>query len=303
MKTYQQIIGDGGSDILGQVGAQNERLRVRLAQMTRKIAVMSGKGGVGKSAVTVNLAAGLARRGWHVGILDADINGPSIARMLGLRGQRLRAGAHGVRPASGALGIRTVSLDLLLPRDAMPVVWNAPNQRDSFVWRGAMEASALKELLADTDWGSLDFLLVDLPPGAERLPHVLSIVPDLDGCLAVTIPSAVAWLAVRRSIALAREHDTRVLGLVENMAGYLCLKCGAPAPLFPHGATETSDVPLWARLPFVPLLAECCDRGVPYVAEHWGSPVAELFVAIARRIEGAFADHEETDDETAVHHL
>ena len=135
MKRYRDIAGDAGSNILGQVADKRERLEARLRAVKWTVAVLSGKGGVGKSAVTVNLAAALAIRGHAVGILDADLNGPSIAKMLGVRGQPLRIGEGCVHPVMGPVGIRVLSMDLLLPSDATPVLWEAPTQQDSFVWR------------------------------------------------------------------------------------------------------------------------------------------------------------------------
>ena len=219
MKGHRDIAGDGGSNIVGQVAAQQARLAARMASIRASVAVVSGKGGVGKSSVTANLAAALAARGLAVGVLDADLNGPSLGKMLGVRGQTLRVEAAGVRPAVSAEGIRVLSMDLLLPGDDTPVVWDAPTQAEAHTWRGTMEGTALREFLMDTAWGALDVLLIDLPPGADRLPTLLDLLPGLTGAVVVTIPSAVSHLVVRRAMTLARERGARLLGLVENMAG------------------------------------------------------------------------------------
>jgi len=289
MKKYHEIAGDGGSNILGQVQEQHERLQARMARIRQKIAIMSGKGGVGKSVVTVNLAAALAQRGAKVGVLDADINGPSLAKMLGVRSQALEMGQGGVVPTVGPLGVRAISMDLLLPKDETPVVWDAP-AGDPFVWRGAIEASALREFLADTDWGKLDFLLIDLPPGPDRLPNFAGLLSDLRA-VAVTIPSEIAQLTVKRSVVLAREREIPIVGLVENMAGYLCSECGALGPLFPGDGEELAKalgIELLGKIPFDPRITRSSDRGVPFVIEHGESPAAQAFVQIAAKIEASF---------------
>src|SRR5262249_28368133 len=158
MKRYKDIAGDGGSNIVGQVADQQGRLRARLSAIRRTVAIVSGKGGVGKSSITAGLAAALAAEGYAVGVLDADLNGPSMAKMLGVRGQRLAVTPDGVEPARSAEGIRVVSMDLLLAADETPVVWDAPTQSEAHTWRGTMEASALREFLTDTAWGALDCL-------------------------------------------------------------------------------------------------------------------------------------------------
>ena len=154
-KRYRDIAGDGGSNIVGQVEAQQARLRERLRRVRAIVAVVSGKGGVGKSSVTANLAACFALDGWEVGVLDADLNGPTMAKMLGVRGGKLVVHDGGVEPPRNALGVKVMSMDLLLPSDAAPLTWDAPTQDEAHTWRGTMEANALREFLADTDWGAL----------------------------------------------------------------------------------------------------------------------------------------------------
>jgi ATP-binding protein involved in chromosome partitioning len=285
VKGYRDLAGDGGSNIAGQVAAQQSRLAARMAPIRATVAIVSGKGGVGKSSVTANLAAALARRGLAVGVLDADLNGPSMGKMLGVRGQALRVEADGVRPAVSAEGIRVLSMDLLLPGDETPVVWDAPTQAEAHTWRGAMESTALREFLADTAWGPLDVLLLDLPPGADRLPTVLDLLPGLTGAVVVTIPSGVSHLVVRKAMTLARERGARLLGLVENMAGYVCPTCGAVGPLFegPGGETTAAQhgLPFLGRVPFDPRLAAAADRGRPFVLDHGDTPTGRALAGIA----------------------
>jgi ATP-binding protein involved in chromosome partitioning len=285
MKGYRDIAGDGGSNIVEQVVAQQARLTARMAAIRASVAVVSGKGGVGKSSVTANLAGALAGRGLAVGVLDADLNGPSMGKMLGVRGQTLRVEADGVRPAVSAEGIRVLSMDLLLPGDDIPVVWDAPTQAEAHTWRGTMEGTALREFLADTAWGPLDVLLIDLPPGADRLPTLLDLLPGLTGAIVVTIPSAVSHLVVRRAMTLARERGARLLGLVENMAGYVCPTCGTVGPLFegPGGEATAAQhgLPFLGRVPFDSRLAAAADRGRPFVFDHADTPAGRALAAVA----------------------
>jgi ATP-binding protein involved in chromosome partitioning len=288
MKKYRDIAGDGGSNIAGQVEVQQARLRSRLARVRRIAAVVSGKGGVGKSTLTANLAAAFALSGVRVGLLDADLNGPSIAKLLGVRGQGLAAGPDGIEPPRSALGIRAMSMDLLLEGDATPLTWAATTQAESHTWRGVMEAQALREFLSDTAWGDLDLLLVDLPPGSDRLATVVGLLPGLAGLVLVTIPSEVSHLIVGKSITVAKQTGASVLGLVENMAGYVCPECGALSPLFsgPGGSVLAADfgVPFLGAVPFDPRLAAAADRGLAFVAAEPKSPSARALVAIAARL-------------------
>ncbi len=270
-KRYRDIVGDGGSNIQAQVEEFQARLGARMARVRRKVAVTSGKGGVGKSVLTANLAAILAVDGLRVGVLDADLNGPSAAQMLGVRGKPLQLSAEGLRPAENPLGVKVLSIDLFLAEGRVPLTWEAPSQEDAFVWRETMEVTALRELLADTAWGELDLLLLDLPPGAPRLPTLAGLLRDLDGALVVTIPSEVSRVVVGRAVELARAHGVRVLGLVENMAGYLCPACGVVGDLFEgesRSLAKALGLPLLAEIPFDPRIARCADRGIPYAVER-----------------------------------
>jgi ATP-binding protein involved in chromosome partitioning len=291
---YGDIAGDGGSNVAGQVAAQQARLRARLRPVRATVAVVSGKGGVGKSSLTANLAAALAVQGRQVGVLDADLNGPSMAKMLGVRGQSLRITDDGVLPALSGQGIRVVSMDLLLPADDSPVVWMASTQTDAHTWRGSMEGTALREFLADSAWGALDVLLLDLPPGADRLTTVADLIPALGGAVVVTIPSEVSHLVVRRSLTLARERGVRLLGLVENMAGYVCPGCGTVGPLFegPGGEATAAQhgIPFLGRVPFDPRLAAAADRGRPFVLDHGDTPAGRALAEVAAVLSGVLPD-------------
>jgi ATP-binding protein involved in chromosome partitioning len=281
MKRYRAIAGDGGSNIAGQVEAQQGRLRTRLESVRAIIAVVSGKGGVGKSAITASLASCFALDGWRVGVLDADLNGPTQAKVLGVRGRRLVVAQGGVEPPSSELGVKVMSMDLLLAGDAAPLAWDTAVQEEAHTWRGAMEANAVREFLADTNWGALDALLLDLPPGTDRLVTVAALAP-LTGIVVVTIPSDVAHLVVRRSITVATQTGAPVLGLVENMAGLF------PGPDASRLAAD-GRIPFLGSVPFDPELAVAADRGEAFVASAPERPSAQALRAIAGRIRAVLA--------------
>jgi ATP-binding protein involved in chromosome partitioning len=286
VKTYADIVGDGGSNVLTQVQQQASRLQARLRSVRHIVAVVSGKGGVGKSTVTVNLATAYAMQGQRVGVLDADINGPSVAKMLGVRGYSPQLTPHGVVPATGPLAIRVMSMDLFLPDEATPVTWQAPTQQEAFVWRSTMEMTVLRELLTDTLWEELDCLFLDLPPGTDRLPNVAGLLPFMSGAVMVTIPSQVSQRIVQKSLTLAKEVlPGRIVGLVDNMQGYVCPHCQTLGELFPesHSAATAAalQVPYLLGIPFDPRLALATDRGYPFVLEHPETPVGRAFVELA----------------------
>jgi ATP-binding protein involved in chromosome partitioning len=282
VKRYRDIAGDGGSNIAGQIAGQQGRLRQRLAAVRHVVAVVSGKGGVGKSSTTASLASGCALAGWQVGVLDADLNGPTMARMLGVRGAPLVVDGGAVRPPVTSLGVKVMSMDLLLPSDAAPVTWEAPTQEEAHTWRGAMEANAVREFLTDTDWGALDLLLVDLPPGTDRLGLIASLVPVLSGTVIVTIPGEVARLVVGKSITVATRLGAPVLGLVENMAGLF------PGPDASGLALETG-IPILGRVPFDPGLALAADRGTPFLLEVPESAAARELTRVAAELRRCLA--------------
>jgi len=244
MRTYHELKDADRSGLPEQIGAQRRRVAERLAGVGRLIAVMSGKGGVGKSYVTAHLARGLARAGRAVGILDADLNGPTIPRLLGVARAPLAAPDEAVQPVEGLDGVKCISMDLLLA-DGQPLAFKGP-EAESFVWRGAMEASALREFLGDVAWGALDVLLLDLPPGMQRYLELCDILSDPPVVLTVTIPTPEARDAVRRAMRAALERGSQLLGIVENMVG----------PQFSGTAADDLAnefaVPVLARIPWHP---------------------------------------------------
>jgi ATP-binding protein involved in chromosome partitioning len=252
-RTYHAVTGADASGVAVQVAAQRAQVRARLARVRRVVAVVSGKGGVGKSFVTAALARAAAAR-WPggVGVVDADLASPTVARLLAATGP-LRITAAGVQPAAGAGGVRVVSTDFVL-EDGRPLVWREP-AGDAFVWRGALAAGVLREFLADVAWGDLELLLVDLPPGADVAADLHALAPALAG-LIVTMPTDEARRGVARAARAARAAGVRLVGVIENMAGYRCPDCAAVGPLFPGDAgaalAAALEVPLLARIPFAP---------------------------------------------------
>ena len=249
-RSYNEVKGTDRSDLLGQVVTQRNRVADRLKTVGRVVAVMSGKGGVGKSYVTAALARNLAaNEDLRVGVLDADLKSPTCARLLGARGP-IRLTEDGAEPVVGENGIRLFSSDLLLA-DGKPLEWREPDA-ERFIWRGVLETGALREFLGDVAWGTLNLLLVDLPPGADRLADLATLVPNLTGAVAITIPSEESQRSVERSMRGALDANIRLLGVIENMSG---LWCGDHLePLFEGNAgqelSRAFNVPLLGRLPF-----------------------------------------------------
>ncbi len=260
MKGYHDIVGDGGSDVLGQVQAQQESVARSLADVRNIVAVGSGKGGVGKSTMTLQLACALRERGNEVSILDADLNGPCQARLGGLRDTPMMPGESGASVPMTRGGIGVVSMGSLVP-EPRAVEFESVAAGSSHTWRATREFTLLREILASMDWGKLDYLLVDLPPGVERIPQYAELLGPSALFVLVGIPSDVARGVVARSIDALDRTPNRVLGYVENMNGYYCPDCERVKPLFPAESRVKLDLPRLGSLPFDPELAALCDRG------------------------------------------
>ncbi len=250
----------------------------RLKGVKHKIAIMSGKGGVGKSFVTANLAFALAYRGKKVIILDADFYGPSIPKMTGTEGQRVYATPEGLVPVTGPLGVKIVSVDFMLPDDETPVVW-----------RGPMLTNAMLELLENTIWGEADYMLIDLPPGTGDAPlTVAQMIPNLTGAIIVTIPSEVSQKVVMKSINFAKKLNLPIIGLIENMSGFTCPCDGKTYPIFGSGGgkkiAEKAGIDFLGSIPLDPRISECNDKGIPFFVEYPDSPAAKEFLKIADKV-------------------
>jgi len=264
-----------------QMQEQGEKLKARMTKIKHKIAVISGKGGVGKSTVTVNLATAFAMHGHakHIGILDADIHGPSVPKMIGLTGQRLQVGPPGVFPALGSLGIKVVSMDFLLPDVNSPVIW-----------RGPLKMTAIRQFLSDIVWGDLYVLLIDLPPGTGDEPlSVAQLLPEMDGVVIVTIPSEVSQVVVRKAVTFARKLGMPIIGVVENMSGFICPKCGTRFDIFQSGGGQKiaseMNVPFLGSIPIDQKICKDSDEGIPFIIKHSDSLASKSFMELVNKIE------------------
>ena len=271
MKGYHDIVGDGGSRILEQVAEKQTLIADGLAGVRNLVAVGSGKGGVGKSTLTLHLAGALRARGLRTAILDADFNGPSQARMAGVQGALFVPGTHKVSLPRTRDGVAVFSMGSVIP-ESESLEFASAAQGESHTWRATREFALLGEILGAVEWGALDLLLFDLPPGAERTVQYADFLGPQTAFVLVTIPSEVSRGVVARSVAALSKGPNRVLGYVENMSGYYCRDCDAIKPLFDATQQSPLEIPCLGTVPFDPEIARRCDQGVPF-AELPDTPV------------------------------
>lgn len=254
----------------------------RLANVKRKILVLSGKGGVGKSTVSAQLSFGFAARSMDVGLLDVDICGPSIPRMLGLLGQDVHQSSSGWSPVYVDDRLAVMSIGFMLP-----------NQDDAIIWRGPRKNGLIKQFLTDVNWGDLDVLIIDTPPGTsdEHLSVVTYLQESsMDGAVIVTTPQEVSLMDVRKEINFCRKVKLPVIGVIENMSGYVCPGCNTESDIFPPssgGAEEMCrqmDVPFLGRIPLDGKVARAGDAGQPLVKLHPDSVVAQCIDSVIAKI-------------------
>lgn len=255
----------------------SEKLKKRLSRIDHKIIVLSGKGGVGKSTVAVNLAVSLSIIGKRVGLLDTDIHGPSIPVMLNLAGTAVHASEDGILPVE--IGdMKVMSIGFLLPE-----------RDDAVVWRGPVKMGVIQQFLQDVDWGDLDYLIIDSPPGTGDEPlSICQLIENPDGAVIVTTPQEVAVTDVRKSINFCRLLKMPILGVIENMSGFICPKCGEVTNVFDFGGGEEIaskfGVPFLGRIPLDPKIVQACDSGIPFTRLHSETETAALFQDIFRPI-------------------
>jgi ATP-binding protein involved in chromosome partitioning len=260
---------------------QDLRIHDRMSKIDRKIIIMSGKGGVGKSTVTVNLARALLAMGYKVGVLDTDIHGPNIPKMFGCEGAILGSNEDGssIIPVSPMPNLKVVSLSFAL---------TSPEQ--AIIFRGPMKIGVIKQFLADVEWGPLDYLLIDSPPGTgdEQLT-VCQTIPDMTGSVIITTPQQVSILDVRRSITFSRQLSVKIIGLVENMSYLVCPDCGKHIQVFGKDGgkklCEETGVPFLGAIPLEIGLQEDEDDGADWLAENPNSESAQAFKKIASYIQ------------------
>jgi ATP-binding protein involved in chromosome partitioning len=293
MKGYHDIAGDGGSNVLQQVIDLEGRITANLAGVRHLVAIGSGKGGVGKSTLTFHLAAVCRAAGWDVALLDADLNGPTQARLAGVAGTVPLPAADGrlaLPRARGGFGV--FSLGSLVP-ETEAVDFDSVSRGASHTWRATREFTLLSEVLERAEWGRLDALFVDLPPGAERVVQFAELLGPRASFVLISIPSELARGVVTRSIAALRRAGRRIAGTVENMHGYACSGCQTVRPLFREtdgGAAAIGDVPVLGTVPFDPELAQLCDLGIP-VTERPDLPSAPALEATARALMRLFEEN------------
>lgn len=284
MRTYSQIEGDGGSAVAEQIAGLEAAIARRMAGIRHVVAVGSGKGGVGKSTLTRQLAAVLAAAGRRVGILDADLNGPSQALLGGVSNVPPLPGDEGLLLPVSRDGVKILSVGSLLA-EGEALTWPSATPRHTHVWRATRELAKLAELLAAAHWGPLDVLLVDLPPGPERTAHFADFLGPQAAVVLVSIPSALARGVVARSVSALAPLPNRLLGYVENMSGYACAGCHTVRPLFPE-SQETAELalPCLGRIPFDPQLAALSDDGLPITEVAGDGLVAAAIAEVARTL-------------------
>ncbi len=243
---------------------------MRMSNIKYKVLVISGKGGVGKSFITSSLALLTASTGRSVGILDADIHGPSIPKFLGISNPSLSVGSNGVEPVVGPLGVKVISVQFFLPEEDLPIIW-----------RGPLKGRLISEFLSQVNWGSLNYLFIDLPPGTgDEVLSVVQYIKDVTGAVVVTIPSQPSKLVVKKAVRFCQELNVPVLGVVENMKEFVCPSTGTVYQVFPGSAGREIAKELGLKylgsIPLDPRVSECVDLGIPYVIKYPDTPVSKV---------------------------
>lgn len=257
---------------------ERQKLQARLCKIQHKILVMSGKGGVGKSTVAVNIAVALMLSGKRVGLLDVDIHGPSIPTMLGIEEDTIQGDGENFIPIQ-ANGLKVISIGFCLH-----------SQDDAIIFRGPRKMGVIKQFLMNAVWGDLDYLIIDAPPGTGDEPlSVCQLIGELDGAVVVTTPQKVAAVDVRKSINFCKQLNVPVIGVVENMSGFTCPHCGQMTAIFPDGAgmriAVDMDVPFLGSIPIDVQIAQSGDDGIPFLARYKDSPTAQIMQKIIKPIE------------------
>ena len=245
-----------------------------LGKIKNKILVMSGKGGVGKTSTSVNLSIALADKGYNVGIMDVDLHGPDVPRMLGLEGTPQVNENKKLNPISYSKTLSAISIESF-----------TPNKDDAIIWRGPLKFSAIKQFIGDIDWGNLDFLIIDAPPGTGDEPLTVAQTISDAKAIIVTTPQEVALADVRKSINFCKTVKMEIFGLIENMSGFSCPHCGEMIELFGTGGGEKTanqmGIRFLGRIPFDPKMVACGDSGVCYQESHSDSAVTKAFTDVA----------------------
>ena len=269
-----------GKPLLTEETIQEEtKLQDTLRNIKHVIIVMSGKGGVGKSTVSSNLAAALSMKGYQTGIMDIDITGPNIPKMFGVEDEQLTVNdQRQLVPVTVPPSLKIMSMAFLLPEKDAPVMW-----------RGPVKMGAIKQFIEDVNWGPLDYLVVDMPPGTgDEALSIVQLIPKADGMVIVTTPQDVALLDSRKSLVFGAETHIPIIGIVENMSGFVCPHCGEVTNIFKSGGGEATakemNVQFLGRVPIEPGIVESGDSGLPVVLKYPESASAKAFEGIIDRI-------------------
>ena len=255
------------------------KISKNLSRIKHKLIVLSGKGGVGKSTVSANLAYALSTKGYDVGLLDSDLHGPTIPKMLGVENNRPLASDKGINPVIVNPHLKVMSVGFLLSEQDSPIIW-----------RGPLKMGAIKQFIGEVNWGDLDYLIVDLPPGTGDEPlSVSQLIPNSDGAIIVTTPQDVALVSVRKSINFVKKMDYPIIGIIENMSGFTCPHCNKSIDIFKTGggqkASEDFKVPFLGKVPIDPNIVQTGDLGEPYLINNTSSNAGKAFEKIVNEIE------------------
>ncbi|RJP22130.1 MAG: ATP-binding protein [Candidatus Abyssobacteria bacterium SURF_5] len=255
-----------------------QALQKRMCKIKHKVVVLSGKGGVGKSTVAVNMAMSLALAKRKVGLLDVDVHGPSVPTLLGLEGYRPNVVDGTIYPTLFEDKLKVMSLGFFLPR-----------HDDAVIWRGPVKMGLIKQFLRDVEWGTLDYLVIDCPPGTGDEPlSVVQLIEDASGAVIVTTPQQVALADVRKSISFCRTVNLRVIGVIENMSGFICPTCGSRHEIFKSGGGQKMaaemGVPFLGKIPIDPLVVTASDDGQPFCRRFAGTQTAKAFEEVIHPI-------------------
>jgi len=257
---------------------QEDHVKERMLKIKYVFVVMSGKGGVGKTTVSINLAYALSLLGSQVGIVDIDLHGPNIAKMLGIEKKAIFACEFGIEPIEVTKNLKAVSIALTGYEPDQPIIW-----------RGPVKAAIIRQFLGEVNWGELDYLIIDSPPGTGDEPlSACQLIPNVSGIVIVTTPQDVAILDARKSVIFAKEMKIPVVGIIENMSGFICPHCNKETDIFKKGGGEKAalelKVPFLGRVPFQPEFVDFGDKGTPFVSFEEKTKSAEAFMSIVGKI-------------------
>jgi ATP-binding protein involved in chromosome partitioning len=257
--------------------AQDDPIKKTLDAIKYVLVILSGKGGVGKSTISTNLALMLAEKGYQVGLLDCDMHGPTIPTLLGLEKERINQSAEGLIPIQATSNLKVLSMGFLIE-----------NKDDPVIWRGPMKMGAIKQLLGDFTWGPLDYLIIDLPPGTGDEPlSIAQIIPRITGSIIVTTPQDVALISVRKSINFVKKLNIPVVGIIENMSGFTCPHCKKHVDIFKRGggkkAAADLHVPFLGAIPLDPHIVETGDKGSLFIEKD--AMITKSFKVIVKQVE------------------